>query len=406
MNNKLISIINNDALISKNNFEFKSLSDWSYNISIGCLHGCSFCYVPQTSTIKQETLLERHPGLIPESWIAERKAGKHWGDHHWGDYALLRTWDEKKFRASLRKAQSAKDIGALSPDGNAAIMFCTTTDPYQTLNIPGNPEMTRLMQDRRKGLVRRALEIILNNSDLNVRILTRSPLAEQDFDLYQQFGTRLLFGMSIPTLDDSLSQIYEPNAPGPQAKMRTLERAVAAGIHVYVAMAPTLPDEGEAALRKTMETLAAFNPVTIFHEPINLRAENVARIEAKARELGKTINSAVFQSRESWREYAYTQFALVDKIAQEMNLADGVLHQWPDKTLASKPGFMRMKAMQAERDLGSSFTTQLRKAASDEWDNSVSHWLQYWHKPKERISSWPSGDSRQNHQNNQPAPKR
>jgi hypothetical protein len=125
----------------------------------------------------------------------------------------------------------------------------------------------------------------------------------------------------------------------------------------------------------------------------------VARIEAKARELGKTINSAVFQSRESWREYAYTQFALVDKIAQEMNLADGVLHQWPDKTLASKPGFMRMKAMQAERDLGSSFTTQLRKAASDEWDTSVSPWLQYWQNPPARISRWPSGDSRQNHQN-------
>jgi DNA repair photolyase len=294
----------------------------------------------------------------------------------------------------------------LSPDGNRAIMFCTTTDPYQTISIPGNPEMTRLMQDRRRGLVRRALEIILHDSDLNVRILTRSPLAEQDFDLYQQFGTRLLFGMSIPTLDDRLSQIYEPNAPGPQAKLRTLERAVAAGIHVYVAMAPTLPDEGEAALRTTMETLAAFNPVTIFHEPINLRAENVARIEAKARELGRAINSSVFQSRESWREYAFTQFALVDKIAQEMNLADGVLHQWPDKTLASKPGFMRMKAMQAERDLGSSFTTQLRKAASDEWDTSVSPWLQYWHKPKERISSWASSDGRQNHQNNQPAPKR
>ncbi len=263
-----------------------------------------------------------------------------------------------------------------------------------------------MIQDRRRGLVRRALEIILRDSDLNVRILTRSPLAEQDFDLYQQFGTRLLFGMSIPTLDDSLSQIYEPNAPGPQAKLRTLERAVAAGIHVYVAMAPTLPDEGEAALRKTMETLAAFNPVSIFHEPINLRAENVARIEAKARELGRTVNSSVFQSRESWRGYAFTQFALVDKIAQEMNLADGVLHQWPDKTLASKPGFMRMKAMQAERDLGSSFSTQLRKAASDEWSTSVLPWLQYWHNPKERVSNWPSSDGRQNHQNNQPAPKR
>jgi len=396
MNNKVISIINNDALISKNNFQFKSLSDWSYNISLGCLHGCSFCYVPQTSTIKQETLLERHPGLIPEEWISERKAGKHWGDHHWGEYSLLRTWDPVEFRASLRRAQKAKDDGKLSPDGNAAIMFCTTTDPYQTMSIPGNSAMTQLMQDRRRGLVRQALEIILHESDLNVRILTRSPLAEQDFDLYRQFGNRLLFGMSIPTLDAGLSDIYEPGAPGPQAKLRTLQRAVDAGIHVYVALAPTLPDEGEAELRMTIQTLAAFNPVTIFHEPINLRAENVARIEAKARELGRSINSAVFQSREAWREYAFHQFALVDKLARELKLPDGVLHQWPDKTLASKAGFMKMKAMQAERDLGSSFSTQLRKAASEEWSTSVLPWLQYWQNPKERISNWPSVDGQGN----------
>jgi len=130
---KLITTISSDALIQRNNFQFKSLSDWSYNISLGCLHGCSFCYVPQTSTIKQETLLERHPGLIPQSWTAERLAGNHWGDHHWGDYALLRSWDEKKFRASLRKAQNTTK---LSPDGNRAIMLCTTTDPYQTMSIP------------------------------------------------------------------------------------------------------------------------------------------------------------------------------------------------------------------------------------------------------------------------------
>lgn len=390
MTNKTLDRVDNPAIISKNNFEYKSLSDWSYNISIGCLHGCSFCYVPNTATIKQEVTLEAIPGLIPQSWIAERLAGMHWADHHWGDYALLRKWDEQKFRESLKSAQRAKKSGKLSPDGNAAIMFCTTTDPYQTMSIPGNPEKTRLLQSQRKGLVRRALEIILHESDLNVRILTRSPLAEQDFDLYKQFGSRILFGMSIPTLDDTLSQIYEPNAPGPAAKLRTLERAVAAGVHVYVALAPTLPDEGETELRTTIQTLAALNPVTIFHEPINLRAENVARIEAKAQELGRTITSSVFQSREHWREYAFKQFQLVDKIVGDLNLSAGVLHQWPDKALASQAGFLRMKAMQFERDRGLSFTKELRQSAEDEWNTEVLPWLQYWHNPVERVSAWPS----------------
>lgn len=76
---KSFDTITNSAVIAPNNFKFKSLSDWSYNIAMGCRHGCSFCYVPSTATIKQETNLEKVPGLIPQQWIDERLAGKHWG---------------------------------------------------------------------------------------------------------------------------------------------------------------------------------------------------------------------------------------------------------------------------------------------------------------------------------------
>ena len=37
-----------------------------------------------------------------------------------------------------------------------------------------------------------------DHSSLNVRILTRRPLAKLDFDLYRSFGERLVFGMSLP----------------------------------------------------------------------------------------------------------------------------------------------------------------------------------------------------------------
>lgn len=35
------------------------------------------------------------------------------------------------------------------------------------------------------------------------QILTRSPLAWEDFDIFQSFGDRLLLGTSLPTLDPS-----------------------------------------------------------------------------------------------------------------------------------------------------------------------------------------------------------
>jgi len=277
-------------------------------------------------------------------------------------------------------------------------MFCTTTDPYQTLAIPGNPGKTTILNAHRRNMVRRSLEIIRDFSDLNVRILTRSPLAVEDFDIYKTFGNRLLFGMSIPTLDPHWSSVYEPHAPGPQAKLRTLEKAVEAGVNIYVALAPTIPDEGESELRETIRTLMKFNPVTLFHEPINLRAENLERIETRARILGRDVRSQVFQCRENWREYAFGQFDMVERICQELSLPQGVLHQWPDKDLASKGGFIKMKQVQALRDHGSRLEGDLREAAEREWHDQRLPWIQYWHNTAERISAWPGKNRVAQHQ--------
>ncbi len=374
------------ATIAPNNFKFKSLSNWSYNISYGCLHGCSFCYVPEVAAIKAEKQLEKS-GLIPRKWVEERGQGSHWGEFHWGDYCLLRTWDEDAFRKSLKAAEKSKKI---APDSNRAIMLCSTTDPYQTFAVPGNPQKTKLLNDQCAGLVTKALRIILEDSTLNVRILTRSPLAKRDFALFKEFGDRLVFGMSIPTLDDKLSQIYEPGAPGPAMKLKALQEAVSAGLHVYVALAPTLPDDGEEGLRKTMKAVADLKPITIFHEPINIRAENVARIETKAKEVGRPIRSEVFASRERWREYAFDQFALSEEIARDLKIPKGVLHQWPDEVLESKDGYLKMRRMQMERDFGITSLTAAQKAQCEaDWEEQQEPWVKYWHSPEERISSWP-----------------
>ena len=101
-------------------------------------------------------------------------------------------------------------------------MLCSTTDPYQTVRHPDAAERKRL-QDHARYVVRRSLEIIRDQSTLNVRILTRSPLAREDFDIFKSFGHRLLFGMSLPTLRNDLSKVYEPRAPAPTARL-TVQR--------------------------------------------------------------------------------------------------------------------------------------------------------------------------------------
>ena len=191
-----------------------------------------------------------------------------------------------------------------------------------------------MLSQHRRRLVRRSLELIRDHSSLNVRILTRSPLARADFDLYKTFGPRLLFGMSLPTLQNDLSKIYEPKAPAPSQRLATLRAANEAGLNVYVAVAPTYPECDEADLRATLEAVAEVNPVTIFHEPINIRAENVERIQSHADELGLELKTDVFETREKWQDYAVNALQKVESLAEEIGIADR-LHLWPDKSLGS-----------------------------------------------------------------------
>lgn len=339
------------AVIAPNNFVYKSLSNWAFNIAIGCAHACRFCYVPSAATIKQGPQLKQYGVDDP--------------DAEWGQYVLPRPWDEDKFRASLSAAECTP-LKDLKPDGNRAVIYCSTTDPYQLISHPCAIRQRELNAHLRR-LVSRSLELIRDHSTLNVRILTRSPLAREDFDLFKSFGNRLLFGMSVPTLRNDLSKVYEPKAPAPSQRLATLHAAKDAGLNVFVAMAPTYPECDAADLRATMQAVAELKPVTVFHEPINIRAENVSRIQTHAESLGVKLDTGVYASREAWQDYAVNSLQTVERLALETNLADH-LHLWPDKSLGSRAAMKRISA-----------TLKVEPAAFQQW--LASRWT--------RISEWP-----------------
>lgn len=337
------------ALVTRNRFKYKSLSNWSLNIATGCGHACRFCYVPETSTRKQVNFLAKYGVTDP--------------DEQWGDYALLRRWGEKAFLKSLAEAENTP-LSDLKRDGNRAIILCSTTDPYQVFHH-ADPKRSKELGDAARAMVRRALELIRDHSTLNVRILTRSPLARMDFDLYKTLGNRLLFGMSLPTTRADLSKIYEPKAPAPIQRLKTLNAAREAGLKLFVAMAPTYPECDEADLRRTLLEIKGLEPVTVFHEPINIRAENVARISSEAKKHGVKLDTEVFSTRESWRAYALGALSTVEKIATEMGLG-GCLHLWPDADLGTK-----LAIAEAGND------APARQAWLNRWWNRVSEWPGY-----------------------------
>ena len=369
--NSRVGIWHAPAVIAENHFVYKSLSNWAFNVAVGCSHACRFCYVPSAATIKQGPRLAEYGVKDP--------------DAEWGDYVLLRPWDEQKFLASLRAAETTPRK-QLKPDGNRAVIYCSTTDPYQVVRHP-DPARQRELARHARFLVRRSLELIRDESTINVRILTRSPLARGDFDLFKSFGKRLVFGMSLPTLRNDLAKVYEPKAPAPSQRLATLHAAKEAGLHVYVALAPTYPECDEADLRATLQAVAELEPITIFHEPINIRAENVARIERQAEALGlvplrkfaqsdtlsssteeragvrsRILRTDVFATRESWQDYAVNALHTVSEIAKELGI-EKHLHLWPDKSLGSQ-----------------SLADRMRNPSK--YLKRLEHW---WH----RVSEWP-----------------
>jgi DNA repair photolyase len=305
-------------------------------------------------------------------------------DEHWGEYSLLRLWDKEKFMASLKSAEYTSK-SKLKKDGNRAVIFCSTTDPYQVFR-GSTPEKTNLLNDAALAMVKNALIAIRDESTLNVRILTRSPLAKKHFELFKTFGNRLVFGMSLPTLNNDLARVYEPKAPSPSQRLKTLQAAKEAGLHVFVAMAPTYPECDEADIRKTLTAIKALDPITIFHEPINVRAENVARIEKHAAGLNPPVKlkTEVFATPDAWRRYALESLLLVQRVATELKLID-CLHLWPDKNLKTKAHFLRIRMAQR-----TGLTAHQQKLARQldlkDYDEKYLPWLETWWN---RVSEWP-----------------
>ena len=168
-----------------------------------------------------------------------------------------------------------------------------------------------------------------------------------------------------------MAKVFEPKAPAPSQRLAALHAAKGAGLHVYAARAPTYPECDEADLRATLQAVAELEPITIFHEPINIRAENVARIQAQAESLGVRLKTEVFDTRERWQEYALNALQTVERLAKEPGVA-GQLHLWLDESLGRESSVNRWAARGSFRTPHS----ELR----------VRKWLQRWW---DRVIAWP-----------------
>lgn len=271
----------------------KGLCDYVINIASGCLHGCTFCYVPSTPAIRTRQAQLNGKGVDNPQM-------------DWGKYLLVRDQIPKQLGETIERKRKWKT----TESGKGVVLLCSGTDPYQ---------------NKQTALLTRQIVKILVSKGKRVRVLTRSPLWIHDLDILVH--PNVTVGMSLPHFDDSLSRLIEPNAPPPSERFKALLSGREAGCRLYIASAPTPPNMQKIDFTRYLERVASLEPEVIFWEPINARGTNGSRMQKAGIDFVDSITSQV-----SWANNFLRQWEMLDNAAKEAGCTDK-LHIWPDKAL-------------------------------------------------------------------------
>lgn len=271
----------------------KGLCDYVVNIASGCLHGCTFCYVPSTPAIRTRQAQLREKGVSDPQM-------------DWGQYLFVR----EEIPELLEKTLSRKKSWRKTPEGRGVVLLCSGTDPYQNKQTA--------------SVTRASVEVLLKYKK-RVRILTRSPLWVNDLDVLNH--PNVTVGMSLPYLNDELSRQIEPQAPPPTDRFKALQKGHKAGCRLYVAAAPTPPMMTLNDFKEYLNEIMSINPEVIFWEPINARGSNGKRMLAAGLDFASTV-----MTKKSWAECFKKQWEYIETAAEEVGCKER-LHIWPDPEL-------------------------------------------------------------------------
>ena len=196
---------------------------WSLNPYIGCEFGCTYCYARYAH---RYTVERAHDG----GRLSDAEFHEFRGPHGWEAFEK-RVFVKDRLLGVL-EGDLRRYFRSVGPTDrpSAPIVIGTATDPYQPA-------------ERRFRLTRGILERLARCEDLNIGIITKSPLIARDTDVLQRLQERsdLEVHISLNTVDVSLIRQVEARSPMPAVRLRALKRLADAGVRVGLIVAPVLP---------------------------------------------------------------------------------------------------------------------------------------------------------------------
>ena len=171
--------------------------DYTINPYRGCSHACVYCFARRT-----HTYLDMNAGRDFEREI------------------VVKVNVPEVLRAELAKPSWKRELVALG----------TNTVPYQWVE-----SRYRMMPE---------ILAALEETETPVSVLTKSPLAMRDVEIYARMakrGLRVSVNLSVPTLDEDAWRATEPHTPSPSARLDAVAELRRRGIDSGVLIAPLMP---------------------------------------------------------------------------------------------------------------------------------------------------------------------
>jgi DNA repair photolyase len=220
--------------------------NYTVNPFRGCTHACVFCFARSS-----HTYLDFNAGRDFEREI------------------VVKVNVPEMLRAELARPSWKRDLVALG----------TNTDPYQWAE-----SRYRFMPE---------ILAALEEAETPVSVLTKSPLALRDVDLFERMAKRLpvSVNLSVPTLDEEAWRATEPHTPSPSARLDAVAELRSRGIDSGVLIAPLMPgindssEQVQPIVDRAREADATFLGGVALHLRDEVRDVFFAWLEAKRPDL-------------------------------------------------------------------------------------------------------------------------
>jgi len=270
-------------------FQHKYLCDGpTFSAGTACAYRCSYCYV--------ETIVGTKPFVT--SLL---------GGNRFQDVVIRRKDAVTRLRNELRTASGKLRFKVGAHEAAKASGKPNVCYGSPLVDIAASNELATETAEM--------VQVLLDDTDWDVRLLSKSPLIKLIAQsLKGEQKRRVIFGLSIGTLDDELARAIELTCPSPSRRCEAHRWLQDQGYRTFAMLCPILPQPLDQFVRKALEAIRPDQCEHVWAEVLNVRGESMTQTLASLEnnqhhKAADDLRAICGQGkRHAWEDYARETF--------------------------------------------------------------------------------------------------